>query len=108
MEVQTGNLSSQEVKGEYQKFTGLNSPLSYMSLHVSTCLYPLKRRPTNMDQVMQFVQPSLQFVKDSIQLVKRCTKPDRTEVPEDCHGRRDSIFYQGIHWLLRETDPHPY
>ena len=35
--------------------------------------------PTNMDQVMQFVEPSRQFVKDSIRLVKRCTKPDRKE-----------------------------
>ncbi|XP_061821498.1 protein transport protein Sec61 subunit gamma isoform X1 [Nerophis lumbriciformis] len=33
----------------------------------------------NMDQVMQFVEPSRQFVKDSIRLVKRCTKPDRKE-----------------------------
>uniref|UniRef100_A0A8J8XD56 Protein transport protein Sec61 subunit gamma n=1 Tax=Rattus norvegicus TaxID=10116 RepID=A0A8J8XD56_RAT len=37
------------------------------------------RHPTNMDQVMQFVEPSRQFVKDSIRLVKRCTKPDRKE-----------------------------
>ncbi|KAK6302677.1 protein transport protein Sec61 subunit gamma [Coregonus clupeaformis] len=42
-----------------------------------------KRTPdqnlSNMDQVMQFVEPSRQFVKDSIRLVKRCTKPDRKE-----------------------------
>ena len=37
------------------------------------------RHPTNMDQVMQFLEPGWQFVKDSIQLVKRCTKPDRKE-----------------------------
>ncbi|XP_031205347.1 protein transport protein Sec61 subunit gamma-like [Mastomys coucha] len=37
------------------------------------------RHPTNMDQVMQFVEPSWQFVKDSIHLVKRCIKPDRKE-----------------------------
>ncbi|XP_055479993.1 protein transport protein Sec61 subunit gamma [Psammomys obesus] len=37
------------------------------------------RRPSIMDQVMQFVEPSRQFVKDSIRLVKRCTKPDRKE-----------------------------
>ncbi|CAO2640697.1 Protein transport protein Sec61 subunit gamma [Lemmus lemmus] len=37
------------------------------------------RRPSVMDQVMQFVEPSRQFVKDSIRLVKRCTKPDRKE-----------------------------
>jgi protein transport protein SEC61 subunit gamma-like protein len=37
------------------------------------------RHPTNMDQVMQFVEPSRQFVKESIRLVKRCTKPDRKE-----------------------------
>uniref|UniRef100_A0A8C8VZ59 Protein transport protein Sec61 subunit gamma n=1 Tax=Peromyscus maniculatus bairdii TaxID=230844 RepID=A0A8C8VZ59_PERMB len=37
------------------------------------------RRPSAMDQVMQFVEPSRQFVKDSIRLVKRCTKPDRKE-----------------------------
>uniref|UniRef100_A0A4W5M0Y8 Protein transport protein Sec61 subunit gamma n=14 Tax=Protacanthopterygii TaxID=41705 RepID=A0A4W5M0Y8_9TELE len=37
------------------------------------------QKPSNMDQVMQFVEPSRQFVKDSIRLVKRCTKPDRKE-----------------------------
>ncbi|XP_032770065.1 protein transport protein Sec61 subunit gamma-like [Rattus rattus] len=37
------------------------------------------RHPTNVDQVMQLVEPSGQFVKDSIRLVKRCTKPDRKD-----------------------------
>ncbi|KAK6310716.1 hypothetical protein J4Q44_G00187710 [Coregonus suidteri] len=40
---------------------------------------PLDQNLSNMDQVMQFVEPSRQFVKDSIRLVKRCTKPDRKE-----------------------------
>eukprot|EP00072_Mus_musculus_P035115 XP_006503573.1 PREDICTED: protein transport protein Sec61 subunit gamma-like [Mus musculus] len=37
--------------------------------------------PTNIDQVMQFVEPSQhqQFVNDSIRLVKRYTKPNRKE-----------------------------
>ncbi|KAF7667107.1 hypothetical protein LDENG_00078390 [Lucifuga dentata] len=54
--------------------------LSYVAL---TSLFDFSLIPPhnslNMDQVMQFVEPSRQFVKDSIRLVKRCTKPDRKE-----------------------------
>ncbi|XP_063122497.1 protein transport protein Sec61 subunit gamma-like [Rattus norvegicus] len=49
-------------------------------LRVSTLFHC---HPTNMDQVIQFVEPSRQlFVKDSIRLGKRCTKPDRKELQE--------------------------
>ncbi|XP_028610389.1 protein transport protein Sec61 subunit gamma-like [Grammomys surdaster] len=35
--------------------------------------------PTNVEQAMQFFEPSRPFVKDSIRLLKRCIKPDRRE-----------------------------
>lgn len=83
-----------------------------------------------MDQVELYVKPVKDFAKDSMRLVKRCTKPDlkgerlyicrqeglmsvtssvcchcRVSAYRSGHGhwvRRD-----GIHWLLRETHPHP-
>lgn len=46
-------------------------------LNVSTLS---NRHPTNVDQVMPFVEPSQQFVKDSIRLLKRCIKPHRKKI----------------------------
>ena len=38
---------------------------------------PHKTPKSDMDQIVQTVEPLKQFAKDSIRLVKRCTKPDK-------------------------------
>ena len=84
-----------------------------------------------MDQVNKFVEPGKQFFKDSYRLVKKCTKPDRKGISTRLNSNlnhslklrfnpqfyfrvsknrvrhRHRLRHHGIHWLLRQTHPHP-
>uniref|UniRef100_A0A8D0DTB2 Protein transport protein Sec61 subunit gamma n=1 Tax=Salvator merianae TaxID=96440 RepID=A0A8D0DTB2_SALMN len=67
---------SDHLKMKHVQLPSLFRAIEQKHLKSLVCLLILQ---FNMDQVMQFVEPSRQFVKDSIRLVKRCTKPDRKE-----------------------------
>nr|AAQ96234.1 LRRGT00021 [Rattus norvegicus] len=65
------------------------------------------RHSTNMDQVMQFVEPSRQFVKDSIRLVKRRTKPDRKEFQKIARATAIGFAIMGFIGFFVKLIPHP-